>query len=726
MQRAKKIFFFFICILFVQKSFATHIIGGEIFYDCTGGNNYKITMKVYRDCTNPINAPFDVPASVFIFDAQGNFIDSLEMISPQIKILPVTINNPCASAPVGICVEEAIYSANIVLPNKAGGYDIVYQRCCRNGTILNLVNPGAVGSTFMTHIPDPALALCNSSPRFKTFPPIFLCINYPLNYDHSAIDPDGDSLVYELCDPYTGLSATCPILGQAAVAAGCPGIPTPPPYAFVPFSSPYTSNNPMSANPALNINSSTGLMTGTPNMLGQWVVGVCVKEYRKGVLINTSKRDFQFNVTNCPNLPVAAIISQTTFCFGYNVQFNQTSTNAQTFHWDFGVASTSNDTSNVPNPSYTYADSGTYTVTLIINPNTPCADTQKSSFYIYPLLNPTLTSPPGKCFNGHTFNLTPGGSFMGNGSTFNWNFGANATPTTSSAQNPSNVTFNAPGTYTVSLTVTENGCTKTVTSTINVFPQPVAHFGADGQVGCSMQPISFLDSSSTQPLTYLWNFGNGTTSTLQNPVITYNTNGTYSVSLIVTNSDGCKDTATLASPITTYPSPVAGFTVNPKDTTMAFPTITMYDASTGATGCTVFWGDGSSGINCNDVHTYTSPGTYLIMQVVVNANGCYDTAYSTVLIRPEFAFWIPNAFTPNGNGLNDVFKPVIKGVSNYKFLIFDRWGEKLFETNNINVGWDGTYKGKLCTNDVYVYKVSFMDDETYTDKQYIGNVTLVR
>ena len=190
----------------------------------------------------------------------------------------------------------------------------------------------------------------------------------PLNFDHSATDPDGDSLYYELCDPFTGLDPSCPILGAAAVGAGCAAIASPPPYTFVPWLPPYNGTNPMSALPALAINSATGLMTGTPNMLGQWVVGVCVSEYRGGVLIDVNKRDFQFNVVNCPGIPTSSIPSQTVFCFGYNVNFTQTSIGATTYHWDFGDPTSIIDTSNTITPSWTYADSGTYVVTLIINP----------------------------------------------------------------------------------------------------------------------------------------------------------------------------------------------------------------------------------------------------------------------------------------------------------------------------------------------------------------------
>jgi gliding motility-associated-like protein len=740
-MRIKQCLILLFLTLLSFKNFATHIVGGEIYYDCLGNNNYKITLKVYRDCINGI-APYDDPATVFIFNSSGAFIDSVEIPFPGSVQLPVTINNPCFTPPTNICVEEAIYQTIVNLPPLAGGYDIVYQRCCRNQTILNLINPGDVGSTYMTHIPDPALAICNNSSRYNNFPPIFLCAEVPLIFDHSSTDPDGDSIYYEFCDPFTGLYNCCPILGVAGASinyttqnpgpsgcglgAYCPGIASPPPYTFVPWLAPYNASYPMSSSPAMAVNPSTGLMTGTPNMIGQWVVGVCAREYRNGVLINTNKRDFQFNVVNCPGLPVASIPQQQTFCFGYTVNFSQTSLNAFSYHWDFGDPTTALDTSNVLSPTYTYPFPGNYDVMLIINPGTLCADTAINTFNIQPLLDPNFVSPPGECIYENSFNLTAAGAFMGNG-TFTWNFGPNATPSTSNAQNPTNVVFDSIGIYSVTLTVSENGCTETYTSNLEVYPKPVANYGLAVALACDLQPVQFVDSSSsTTPLNYTWTFGDGTFSSEQNPAHLYPAIGNYSTNLIIANSYGCKDTFALPSPLGVYPSPVAGFSVTPQDTSIFHPQVTTFDQSIGAIDCNISFGDGWSSNSCDTIHSYTAPGTYTLMQVVTNVNGCRDTAYLDVIIRPEFLFWIPNAFTPNNNGLNDVFKPVILGVHNYEFLIFDRWGEQIFKTNDMNEGWNGFFKGRLCTNDVFVYKIVFRDDVDNLDHQYIGRVTLVR
>ncbi len=731
-MRTRKYLILLFLTLISLKNFATHIVGGEIYYDCLGNNDYRITLKLYRDCINGL-APYDDPATIFIFDAGGNLLNNVQIPFPGSAILPVTINNPCFTPPTNICVEEAVYQTVVNLPPLTGGYNLVYQRCCRNQTILNLINPGDVGSTYMTHIPDPALAICNNSSRYNNFPPIFLCAEVPLIFDHSATDPDGDSIYYEFCDPFTGLDPCCPILGpQAAPGTGvscpatCPFDANSPPYAFVPWLAPYNAAYPMSSLPAMAVNPVSGLMTGTPNMIGQWVVGVCAREYRNGVLINTNKRDFQFNVVNCPGLPVASIPQQQTFCFGYTVNFSQTSLNAFSYQWDFGDPTTTSDVSSVLAPTYTYPAPGNYNVTLIINPGTLCADTAVNTFNIQPLLDPNFSSPPGECIYENSFNLTAAGAFQGNG-TFAWDFGAHASPSTSNQQNPNNIVFDTLGVFPITLTVSENGCTETYTGTVEVFPKPIANYGLASSLACDLQPVHFIDSSiATTALTYQWSFGDGGTASEQNPFYQYSSVGNYLTSMIITDANGCKDTFALPSPLGVYPSPVAGFTVTPKDTSIFFPNVSTIDQSLGSTDCDMYWGDGYYSSNCDTTHTFTAPGTYTVMQVVVNANGCRDTAYSEVIIRPEFLFWIPNAFTPNNNGLNDVFKPVILGVHNYEFLIFDRWGEQIFKTNDMYEGWNGYYKGKLCTDDVYVYKIVFRDDVQQMDHQYIGRVTLVR
>ncbi|MEO6302578.1 MAG: hypothetical protein ABIP51_05360, partial [Bacteroidia bacterium] len=250
---------FFIVILFLcLKASAFHIVGGEVIYDDLGGGNYRITLKVYRDCFSTNGAPFDgtggnaSAAYLTVYDAFQNQIGVYDIGSPTITSVPPAINNPCIITPNSICVEQGIYTYTLNLPPIMGGYYIVYQRCCRNSTILNIVTPNSVGSTYFTHIPGPEVVASNNSPRFTNLPPIFVCNGLKFTFNHSATDPDGDQLVYSICSPYQGLDGCCPSLNGAppngssstclSPPSQCPTSAPPPPYAAVVFINPYTSS----------------------------------------------------------------------------------------------------------------------------------------------------------------------------------------------------------------------------------------------------------------------------------------------------------------------------------------------------------------------------------------------------------------------------------------------------------------------------------------------------
>lgn len=718
----------------VFKANATHIVGGEIYYDYLGNNQYKITLKVYRDCFNGI-PPLDNPAFLTIYDANNNVVMTRSLTLLSVVSVPPSINNPCIQTPGGICVEEGVYEDIVTLPPKTGGYYLAYQRCCRNVSILNIVNPNSVGATYWEHIPGPEIAAQNSSPRFKKFPPIFICNGIPINFDHSATDADGDILVYSLCNPFNGLDDCCPSIGTstpqgcASPPPSCPTVNTPPPYQSVPFLPPYSGVFPMSSSPAININPTTGFLSGVPDINGQWVVGVCVQEFRGNQLIGTHHRDFQFNVVTCSVTVLSAIMDQLQPCSGYTVNFVNQSIGGTTYHWDFGVNSLTNDTSNIMNPTYVYPDTGKYTVTLVANPGKPCADTVKKPFYVYPVLTPSFTSPPGQCINGNSFSYTVGGTYAPY-STFSWNFGASATPATSTLSSPSGITYSSPGSYPVTVIVKQRMCSKTLTDTITVSPKPVAGFVPDSITSCDPASITFTNTSTGSPsMTYLWQFSNGQISTAQNPTMVFTPAGVYSATLTVSSNNGCVDTSKIVVPgiVTVNVRPQAGFSFLPTNTTIFEPDIYFFDQSSNATSWYYTFGDGGSSTMVNPSHHYTNWGNFQVIQTVVNGFGCPDTATRIVTILPEFRFWIPNSFTPGkADGLNDVFIPIVYGVEEYKFDIYDRWGEKIFSTTDITIGWDGTYKGKPCQQDVYVYMISFNNVVTKRDEYHYGHIVLLK
>jgi len=735
MIRKLRILAFFVgfCLYTLQTK-ATHIVGGEIYYDYLGGNNYKVTLRVYRDCFNGL-APFDNPAFLTVYDASSNVIMTRSLPLLSVTNIPPSINNPCIQTPNDVCVEEGLYEDVINLPPKTGGYYLVYQRCCRNVTILNVINPNAVGATYWEHIPGPEVVAQNSSPRFKKFPPIFICNGIPINFDHSATDADGDLLVYSLCSPFNGLDDCCPSIGTTAPQAcaspppSCPTVNTPPPYIAVPFQPPYTGSFPMSSSPTININPTTGFLSGVPDINGQWVVGVCVQEFRNNILIGTHHRDFQFNVVTCNVSVLSAMQDQMQPCSGYTINFINQSIGGTKFHWDFGVNSLTNDTSNLVNPTYVYPDTGKYTVTLIAEPGKPCSDTLKKTFYVYPVLSPTFTAPPAQCITGNSFNYSVTGTYAPY-STFSWNFGSSASPPTSTLSSPTGVTYSAPGTYPVLVTVKQAICTKLLSDSVTIAPMPQASFNSDSLEECDPAIVTFSNTSiASAGATYLWQVSNGASSTQQNPTFTITPAGVYNVTLTVISNNGCIDTSKFVVPamLTVNVRPQAGFSFLPTETTIFDPDIYFFDQSVNATSWYYTFGDGESSTMVNPSHHYNNYGDFTVIQTVVNGFGCPDTATRIVKILPEFRFWIPNSFTPaKADGLNDVFMPSIIGVEEYKFDIYDRWGEKIFSTNDTSKGWDGTFKGKLCKQDVYVWMISFLNVVSKRDEYHYGHVTLLR
>lgn len=714
-------------------------VGGEIFYTDLGGGNYKVTLKLYRDCFGS-PTPFDNPAKICVYDANGAFVDSLSIIFSGSSPVPPAISNPCFTPPPGVCVDYALYTGTILLPPKPGGYFLVYQHCCRNAAVLNISSPGSTGSTYMEHIPGPEVVTTNSSPYFGVFPPTFVCDGYNIDYYNTATDPDGDSLVYDFCSPFTGLDPCCPVLSSIPPntnAPGCtnpppgpcPAVGHPPPYNFVSYIAPYSGFFPLSSNPSIQIDPHTGHITGTPNITGQWVVGICVKEYRNGTLIGTHLSDFQFNVVNCPNLILSGILPQSQACNGLTVQFTNTSSGGTGYTWNFGDPTTLADTSNIKNPSYTFPDTGKYVVTLINHgPNPTCNDTTTEIFYVYPALNPSFVPPAPQCIVGNSYNFTAGGQYAAY-STFSWNFSSWATPGTSTQQNPTGVSYNQYGSFPVTLTVKEKNCTRSYTDTVKVYPNTFAQFQADTARGCQPLTVSFANTSTYGAgTTFTWYFGNGDSLKAVNASYTYQDTGVFNITLVANTTSGCvgSSSVTVNNLVTVYPGPKAGFTASPTHTNIYYPEVTFTDTSKNATIQTVNLGDGTLLTSLPPTHDYTGFGTYVVTQIALSSNGCSDTATQTIIIDPDYIFYVPNTFTPNGDIHNETFKAVTFAVTDFSMIIYDRWGREVFSSTDPDQGWDGNWKGKKCPEDVYVFKIEYTPLTDPYPRRVTGQVNLLR
>ncbi|MGZ4053743.1 MAG: PKD domain-containing protein [Bacteroidia bacterium] len=381
-----------------------------------------------------------------------------------------------------------------------------------------------------------------------------------------------------------------------------------------------------------------------------------------------------------------------------------------------GITST---TAGIFNPAT--AGVGTHLITYSISG--PCLSVDTVNVTVLSIFNATITNVAPVCVNAAAFNMTavsPGGTWSGTGIT-----------------NPAAGTFDpataGAGLHTITYTIS-GLCGAMDTSVVNVVALPVLSFVADTTQGCEPTTITFTSSTDQPGGTYAWDFGVPTittdTSSLANPSYQYLTGGTYTVGFTYTNTIGCASTSVSTNLITIHSLPVAAFTSLPQTVDIITPTVNFTDQSTGAVN-TWLWsfGDGSASTVQNPTYSYASVGTFTVQLDVRDIYGCTNSVTHPVTIDPVYLYYAPNAFTPNGDGDNDVF--MIKGDNinpdSFEMSIYDRWGERIFRTTDLNTGWNGAKNniGPLVQQDVYVYKIN-LKDWRGIKHQYIGSVTIVK
>lgn len=288
--------------------------------------------------------------------------------------------------------------------------------------------------------------------------------------------------------------------------------------------------------------------------------------------------------------------------------------------------------------------------------------------------------------------------------------------------------INVSGVYSVTV-IDMNGCTASNSANVIVYDQPAVSFSTDTSSGCDLLCVNFIANAPTA-VNYQWNFGNDSTAFVANPTMCFSS-GSYSVSLEIIDNNGCTTLYQSPSSIEVHPKPTSIFEIIPKDPSQLNPNITAVDQSLGATAWLWSFGDfaNSSSTLQEPSFTFNDTGLFCITQIVRNEFFCYDTSEYCVEVKPDFSFYMPNAFTPNDDGVNDVFFPKVIGVNidTYEFKIFDRWGDLIFESTNPLVGWNGiANKGKkVAQNDTYVWKV-VTKDIFGMKHRYVGQVNLIK
>ena len=428
----------------------------------------------------------------------------------------------------------------------------------------------------------------------------------------------------------------------------------------------------------------------------------------------------------------ALFTSDTAGCSPLPIDFINQSSGATSYFWDFDNGLSRSE----QNPSYTFENTNinhdTLLIQLIARSDYNCLDTALRQIIIY--ATPTAAfdvQPPQQNYPNTVFALA---NQSGNGNwQYHWDFGDGQTET---LQQPNTHSYNTWGDYDIWLKVFNEFCSDSIKKSVKIIaPEPTADFNFSPKSGCVPLKVT-LTNLSLNAENYFWDFGDGYTSEAFEPIHVYYDEGIYYIKLTVTGENGSNEI--ILGPIHVYPTPEAHFEVSPEIVYIPEQPIKCFNLSIGADSVLWNFGDNITSTEENPLHYYQEEGSYDITLIAMTENMCMDTAYlpQAVEAKSEGKIDFPNAFKPSASGSNggkypipdtenQVFHPVFRGVTDYELNIFNRWGELIFVSNSIDIGWDGYYRGELSKQDVYVWKVTgkYINGKQF---QFAGDVTLIR
>lgn len=452
--------------LLSQPAGAGHITGGEMYYVynglVNGKHQYTVTLKFYKRCG--ISTAFPDPAIVSIFNKTdlSRVEDIYAPLSRQENIRLGNIN-PCISNPPNVCFDVAYYNFTVSLPGSPAGYVLASQVNFRINGMNNLVaGYSGIGAMYTAEIPGttpPSNAPNNNSARFTGSDLVLVCTGNPFTYSFAATDPDGDQLRYSFCGAF-----------RSSSQSGSAPPPDPPPYTELPYQSPaYTAITPMGS--GITINTNTGLVQGVAPAPGQYVVTVCVEEIRRGAILSTQRKDIQINVADC-SVAGASLLPEYSLCdTSQTISLENRNSSPVITRTDWEVRDRAGNLVHLYNGTgllYRFADTGLYTVRLVVNRNLGCADSTDALIRVYPGFVPDF-SFTGGCVNRPSFFTDRSRSVYGVPVSWQWDFGESTDNGDQSALPGPSYIYPRTGDKTVQLIVTDSrGCRDTITKDIQV------------------------------------------------------------------------------------------------------------------------------------------------------------------------------------------------------------------------------------------------------------------
>jgi gliding motility-associated-like protein len=429
---------------------------------------------------------------------------------------------------------------------------------------------------------------------------------------------------------------------------------------------------------------------------------------------------------------IGSIENDTIGCVPLTVRFKDTSLTALSYEWNFGD-NTGNVTSTVPEFSHTFDAIGRYRVRLVAFDPTACITSDTSYVTIWVRDDPAalgfnpIKIPPCTNLEYEFENVSrPPSAFKPfSNNSFVWDFG-DGSPRVEAGVGPPAIRhrYAMPGTYQVKMFLQDtNYCNvpDSVERPLRVLDNVRAAFTIEDV--CQGEPVAIINNS-IGGLTFTWDWGNGDVSSGENPTYAFPAPGPYMVTLTVSDPNTCNMTDVTTRTVNVLAVPTAQFTYSPLPSQVNTPT-QFNNQSTNAVRYTWFFGDGETSNAVNPSYQYIRTGMNNVVLVAYNSLNCSDTARDIVesIVNPLID--VPSAFSPNGDGINEQVIPRSFGVERTRFIIWNRWGQKVFETTQRNVGWDGYFKGKIQPQDVYAYTL----EVTFSDGQVVkksGDITLFR
>lgn len=787
----KKLSLLILLILASNFAFSLHIAGGELTTKYLGNNNFEVELVLYRDCSNSQAAPFDQNITIGIFSADDNTLyDTIHLDLGTIQAL--SYSGPGCIAPPTVCMQAGTYKRTVQLPNRPLGYYLVWERCCRNTTVVNIQSPSQAGMAFYCSIPDPVLQ--SSSPEFIVPPLPYVCAQSYFKLPFTAVDIDGDSLVYTFSSPLAGGNTSSATPNPFSPSGGNQ-IPQAVPYVSCAWQPPFSINGICGTTMPLVINRQTGLAEGQTDGTGLYAMAVSVKEYRNGIQIGEIRREIEITAIPCsgntpPNLSANVVNKNYELYAGDNLCFNVTANdpNNDSLFLNYSgeiFANFPNTTIQAPY-AISYDTVGQSSVSTTFCWNTSCNQGRDSAYLItyelsdngcpLPLTSigkfsilvrptPIIAQQNILCLqvtDENTIAIT-----IANDNTiinrlfdyFTIYRSTNGGPFTQITNLPKATTLydstainNITNQYCYYITGT-NRCgiegpasdilcsgdttfiktPELISISVPEHDQITITWKSDPDLFLSTLHIQRklnCDTCSWEEIAQLKNYSFN--SFTDEKVYTNETSYCYKIyvtdecdnmfppceeqcSILLEGEQFPYENRLIWSEYINWDNQLAGYYIERSEQTFGIPYSDLFFSN----ATTFDFIDDDLPLKNGEFH-------YRI-RAEENQGGNNAKSFSNEieLIQKPILF-LPNAFSPNEDDLNEFWKAEGAFIKDYKLLLLNRWSQLIFESHSIEDTWDGKYKNVDVPQGVYFYRLRYSGYDLRTVYEKLGTITVIR